>query len=370
VLQNTNCLLFCQGHIAKRFWLNLNERLAALWAAIALLPFPVFPKLLSWHVAGLAVHFVSPQEQHNNIHSRKHCQQKSEAITRKNKSAFSHPMPRMARWREKIMTVCIGLICNGGKNILLAADMRAAYGSATTNDQTAKLFDLPANFFGAVSGSMGQCEDVIAELYHEMSKIQEQEIAPELVRKCIVDSYYKVYLQLSDEALRGDARITFEQYLHDKKLVPGVRQRAEEVLQSVEVDVDLVVAGFYKNNPVQFIAEGGTQVKTRSEISPGNAVVGTGAAAALSWLNYRKQGYTLGLAHSLLHLTEAKQFAEVVSDVGPLRQMVLLWPGGFKGLEGGDKLIEDWWHRYGLLLSDGLEAETHNQAMRNTFGIS
>ena len=76
-----------------------------------------------------------------------------------------------------------------------------------------------------------------------------------------------------------------------------------------------------------------------------------------------------GLARSLLHLTEAKQFAEIDPAVGSFRQMVILWPGGFKGLEGGHELIEGWWQRNGLLLSEGLEDEKHNQSMRDIFGL-
>jgi NAD(P) transhydrogenase len=81
------------------------------------------------------------------------------------------------------------------------------------------------------------------------------------------------------------------------------------------VDADLIVAGFYKDQPVQLVAGGGTSLKVRVEITPGNAVIGSGAIAALNRLNYRKQNYMLGLAHSLLNLTEAKQFAEVEQSV-------------------------------------------------------
>jgi uncharacterized protein (UPF0147 family) len=123
--------------------------------------------------------------------------------------------------------------------------MRASYGGATTNDQTGKLFDLPYNFCGAISGTISQCEDVVSELYHRMKQISDSQIAPEQVRQCIVDSYYKVYVELSDQALRSDPRITMDQYWHDQSLVPNVRQRAEEVLQSLEVDVDMIVAGFH-----------------------------------------------------------------------------------------------------------------------------
>jgi hypothetical protein len=267
------------------------------------------------------------------------------------------------------MTVCIGLVCNHAKNILLTADMRASYGVVTSHDQTAKLFDLPGFYAGAVSGSLGQCEDVISELYHRMAKLPDAEIAPEQTRKCILDSYDQIYTALADEALRNDPKITLDEYKQDKKLAAGIRKFAREVLQSLEVDVDLIVAGFYKDAPVQLVATGGTSIRIRSEITRGNAVIGTGLEAALNWLNYRGQNHTFGLAHSLLHLTEAKQFAEVDRGVGPLRQMILLSPGTLKPLNGGQALIQGWWDKYGLPVSDGLEDEKHNEDVRDVFGL-
>jgi hypothetical protein len=270
------------------------------------------------------------------------------------------------------MTVCLGLVCSKGKQILLAADTRSSYGTVTSNDQTAKLFDLPSHYCGAVAGTLSQCEDVISELHHRMTKLPESipEIPGEQVRKCILESYEQIYMTLAEETLRNDPRITLEQYFHDKKLASLVRRSAREVLKSIEVDVDLIVAGFYRDQPVQLVTTGGTSLRIRTEITPGNAVIGTGAIAALNWLNYRKQSHALGLAHTLFHLTEAKQFAEVEHTVGPWRQMILLWSGGFKPLEGGDDLIQEWWKKYGLPLSDGLENEKCNQAVREVFGLS
>ena len=123
---------------------------------------------------------------------------------------------------------------------------------------------------------------------------------------------------MTDRSLRNDPGITYDQYLHDKTLVVKVRRTAEHVLKALEVDVGLIVAGFYKEQPIQLIAEGGTSVSVRVEISPGNADIGSGSFAALNWLNYRGQNISCGLARSLFHFIEAKQFAEVERGVGPL----------------------------------------------------
>src|SRR5258708_3456794 len=131
------------------------------------------------------------------------------------------------------MTVCLGLVCSSGKHILLAADTRGSYGSVTTNDQTAKLFDLPVKYCGAVAGALSQCEDVISELYHRMAQVSDVEIAPDQVRKCLQDSYEQIYSVLADQALWNGFKITMEEYKHDKKLVPKLRAAAREHLRSV-----------------------------------------------------------------------------------------------------------------------------------------
>jgi len=75
-------------------------------------------------------------------------------------------------------------------------------------------------------------------------------------------------------------------------------------------------------------------------------------------------------APMLLPLTEAKQFAEVESTIGPSRQIALLWPGGWKGLESGQEMLQEGWNKYGLPLSDGMEQEKYNQSMRDTFRLT
>lgn len=84
--------------------------------------------------------------------------------------AATHPAPKV-RERGDEMTVGIGLLCSDGKDgnrILLAADMRASYGPRSSNDQTAKLTELPRFYAAAFAGTISQCEDVIAELHHQM----------------------------------------------------------------------------------------------------------------------------------------------------------------------------------------------------------
>jgi hypothetical protein len=111
--------------------------------------------------------------------------------------------------------------------------MRASYGVATSNDQTAKLFDLPSKYCGAASGTISQCEDVISELYHQMAQTQktpDAELSPEQVRKCINDSYFQIYTELASEALpfAGIALYRESHFLQDGRRLVKRRQALRE----------------------------------------------------------------------------------------------------------------------------------------------
>jgi hypothetical protein len=123
------------------------------------------------------------------------------------------------------MTVGIGLLCDGGKHIWLAADMRGSYGEVSRNDYTGKLFELPFSFCGAIAGTIGPCSDVISELHHRMEQIPPTEMGAERLATAIHESYRQIYTPLVKEVLWNDFKITFDQYLHDKKLARSIRKK-------------------------------------------------------------------------------------------------------------------------------------------------
>jgi 20S proteasome alpha/beta subunit len=267
------------------------------------------------------------------------------------------------------MTIGIGLLCDGGKHILLAADMRATYGEVSQHDQTGKLFDLPANFCGAIAGTISTCGDVISDLYSRMEKIPPKEMGIPSLLKTIEESYYGVATRIANEELWNSLRITLDQFHHDEKLVKDIRDEAKSVIRKTDIDVDLIVAGFVDEGPILLTATGGTMLRVRAETSPGNTIIGSGAIPALYWLNYRKQNTGYGLARSLLHIIEAKQFAELDHTVGPSGQFIALWNGGWKLLDGGRDTIQAWWDQYGLSSSDALDKEAYNEVFHNTFDV-
>jgi hypothetical protein len=266
------------------------------------------------------------------------------------------------------MTVGIGLLCEGGKYILLGSDTRASYGTASRNDEAGKLFDLPHGFYVAISGEISYCEMVVSELYERMSKLGQEQQSVEFVRNEIVRSQLHIWRPICDAKLIESHGLTLDQYHHDASLVDDVRRRAEQVIADLKLPVQLIIAGFHRGTPILLVSDQCGSVC--EEVSPGIAVIGSGGFLALHWLNYRGQNLRLSLQRSFFHLCEAKQFAEFDLYVGPTTNYLALSHEGrvFK-LEGQDALLQNWWNRFGARPTDDLDKEEDRKRFMDAFEI-
>jgi hypothetical protein len=77
VLQDAHSLFFGQDHISEWPCVWLREGLFAGGTAVSLLAISVLPELISWLIAGWAVHFGSSRYQRKSIKLFKHCQEKN-----------------------------------------------------------------------------------------------------------------------------------------------------------------------------------------------------------------------------------------------------------------------------------------------------
>ena len=95
------------------------------------------------------------------------------------------------------MTIGIGLLCQGGKCILMGADKRGTYEyAATSNDECGKLFDLPFGFCGAIAGTVSYAEAVISELHHRMGSLAENARSVEFIKRELVSALQHSFLPL------------------------------------------------------------------------------------------------------------------------------------------------------------------------------
>jgi hypothetical protein len=270
--------------------------------------------------------------------------------------------------REDAMTIGIGLLCQSGKCILMGADKRGTYEfQKTANDECGKLFDLPFGFYGAIAGTIGYCEPVISELGHRMELLNENERSVEYIKRELRSALLHTHIDLVQAALMQRCALTLNLYWKNKKIAPDLRQYAQNVIESVQLPVQTIIGGFCRGTPILLVSNG---LEILEEVSPGKALIGGGAQAALYWLAYRRQNLSMSVQRSYLHLVEAKTFAETEKTVGPIAQYILITKDGWKPLEGQDAFITDWERNYGLQSSAELDSEDKQRKFISAFSIS
>jgi len=250
----------------------------------------------------------------------------------------------------------------------MGADKRGTYDPiATANDECGKLFKLPFGFCGAIAGTIGYCEPVISELGHRMDGLKENERSVEYIEREMKAALHHIHLGLVGTALMQECAITISQYWHDEKIVSEVRERAQETIRDTHLPVQLIVGGFHQDTSILLWSN---ELQVWEEVSPGNAVIGSGVIHALNWLGYRRQNIEVSAQRSFMHLVEAKEFSELQKTVGPVAQYVMLTKQGMEPLEGQSDLLKRWWGAYGLQPSDRLDSAEERAAFLGAFGIS
>jgi hypothetical protein len=69
------------------------------------------------------------------------------------------------------VTIAIGLLCEGGKHVLLCSDMLVSYGSVSSNQQGSKIYDLPLGLYAAVADDVSCDHVVISELCNNLDSL-------------------------------------------------------------------------------------------------------------------------------------------------------------------------------------------------------
>lgn len=276
----------------------------------------------------------------------------------------TRPRPKRGAKRSgETVTIGIGLLCEGGKSILLGADKRGSYGSMTVNDECGKLFELPHGFQGAISGDISTCEQVISELFERIDKLSQWSV--EFVKKAALEAAQHTHIAMLQGALMKNCGITWDHYLYDRKIVKSVRAHAEAVVRETPLGVQAIIAGFNRQSPILLVST--EDFDWREEVSPGIALIGSGSGAAQYWLNFRRQNYGFSVPRSYCHLVEAKRFSELDRFVGPVAQYVLIAEKGLRFLEGQDSLVTRWDIEFGLKKTDSLDADLARQKFNEAF---
>jgi hypothetical protein len=270
------------------------------------------------------------------------------------------------------MTVVIGLMCDSRQpadpslpatpHIFLCADTLATYAApqktpVTSHPSQGKIYPLPHGFFAAFCDDYSKAHQVATELHGRMLGIDfASDAVRDLVKVEVLEAFRYAFTWFREEVLKDEVGITAEEYLHDKKLRPSLRQKADDVLKgrSGEVPAELIIAGQTHRGPMLIIANG-HNIRETTEFH----VSGSPQESVVSWLRFRDQRSNMSPARSFYHMIEAKRFAQLDPSVGQKTQIVYIRPSEepVLFLDDGITTMKAWRDIFGVKPTDELDSD-------------
>ncbi len=254
-------------------------------------------------------------------------------VTRPDDYFACYPPFEVLEDREKPqrMTVGIGALCEDGRSVVLASDMRASYpgSSIDPHDLVGKQWhftQIPRfeNVSCAIAGRLGICTDLAYALkrkFWQLSK-KKKSICRENISRAIDAARWQVLHRYYDWALKTHFDMPWDRILRGEAPEGFTNQQAiaegRAICEAYPFKAELIVAGFVDGEPLLFRAS--CKEELQADASPGVYVIGSkGAQAAMNHLNKRGQMIMRGLASTLLHIHEAMEAARKADkeQIGP-----------------------------------------------------
>jgi hypothetical protein len=259
------------------------------------------------------------------------------------------------------MTIGIGVVCEGGKCIVMASDKRGSYGDPKTeanatspNDRTGKQFDFhPLKLVGSVAGRLSVAHDLMSQLTVNIDKLVKRQetgkaIYREHVENAINRTRWREMWRTYDFACRMNFGVTLSQLQSGKlphgKLDEVVWKEIAKTIFDLPLKAELILAGFLENEPVLLKASG--KLRIEGDADPPLCVIGSkGKQFALDHLSKRGQHIFSSLPQTILHIHEAVEIARKEDHfVGPCDGYIVMLQevDGMWIIRHNDPLIVGW----------------------------
>jgi hypothetical protein len=270
------------------------------------------------------------------------------------------------------MTIVIGMMADSRQSpdptiptssyLLLCADTQATYAAAqgpplTSHPSHGKIYELPHGFWAAFCDDYHWSHLIATELHGRMLNVDmKSNGVRDLIKVEVKESFDYAFTWFRQEVLKQEVGITVEEYLHDKKLVRGLRKRGDDALfeAAARIPAELVIAGQTHRGPLLLKANGHT-IRESTEFF----VSGGPQESAIGWLKFRDQRNNMSVPRSLYHLVEAKRFAQLDETVGQTTQIVIISPSGDATVfqDDGVTTMSKWRELFGTKNTEEMDGE-------------
>jgi 20S proteasome alpha/beta subunit len=267
------------------------------------------------------------------------------------------PVPKTLGKDGKRVTIGIGLACESGNCLILAADTRGTYqhGHLHANEEVGKQFQLPAGFFACIAGKLVHCESFIAYFttYLDAQGIDPLRVLHDDVRIPMRLAQADTVRDVYDGAMLKETGLRFAEWKELMQKDPAMFKRGTEIFKKTEMPLEALVGGFSEGNFVLLKMVDKEQI----EIVPSFETIGSGADFALNHLNDRAQNLHYSFQRSVVHIAEALENAKLDSGVGDAADWVIMERGKIARLPAKHEVLEELKSYYAGRKTDSLDSD-------------
>ncbi|MGB6547155.1 MAG: hypothetical protein WBE97_16190 [Candidatus Acidiferrales bacterium] len=228
------------------------------------------------------------------------------------------------------MTVCVAVLCDEGRAIVLASDKMVGKGYIEGEPDIAKLQMIHPHWMMMLSGNdISPLMDLADLARSELPPTKE--VSLETVKEVMQRNYELIRMKRAEATYLKPIGWTIDRFTKEgPQSLPNYEQIQSRVAE-YELDVMILVAGFDRtlSPPGKIFTMSGENrgIPIRCDI-PGFAAIGSGGIGAEYMLFFRKVSQNIPVRKAVYCALEAKYFGEQASGVGPRTDLfVLLFDG-------------------------------------------
>jgi 20S proteasome alpha/beta subunit len=224
------------------------------------------------------------------------------------------------------MTVCVAVLCDEGRAVVLASDKRIGKGYIEEDLQISKLQVIHPHWIMMMSG------DDISPLFDLADRARDElpsakEASLEVVTEVLQRNYEMIRMKRAEAEHLKPLGWTTERFTKEGSASLPNYEVIQSRLREYELSVEILVAGFDRklSPPAKIFTMLSAQrgIPIRHDI-PGFAAIGSGSAGAEFMLFYKDVGQKLPIRAAVYYALEAKYFGEHASGVGEATDMYVM----------------------------------------------
>lgn len=279
------------------------------------------------------------------------------------------PRASVPRRGEKVVTVGIGVLCEGGTTVVIASDTRGSYGPdnpVASHEQISKQFDFwpKFNLHTCVAGDGSICHSFVSELSENFRNEIPAAAKAQLEHflHALRDSQWHTWEPIISHELKYQLAITRDEWISTKEMDTTVFRAGRGLIRRTGLPVHVILGGFLgQGRPLLLRMTGIDDIEEEVNC----CAIGSGMVAATDHLNRRGQNVHMSLARSLLHISEALLRAKRKDIyVGTPSPYSIITANGSWRFPAACSLMGDWRRKY-RNNSQALDSDkTANQQVR------